>query len=413
MSKNILYVHQYFSLSSGSDSIRSYKNAIELSEKGYNVTVLCGVNGRNDCGLTGKFSNNKRSGYVEGLKIIQYNFSYSNYMGFIKRSLVFLKFSIFSLLESIKGDYDIVYATSTPISVALTGIFSKWILRKKFIFEIRDLWPELPYSMGIIKNKIIYYLLLIFELISYFSADICIGLSPGICDGISSKGIKKSKIKLIPNSCDLEIFFPLKLDIKKNPKLINKFFEEDDFIIAFTGAHGLANGLDAILDVAKVLKDQNFFKIKFLFIGDGKCKPGLINRKEQEELDNCFFMDPISKVELASLLRESVHVGLMILQNNKSFYRGTSPNKFFDYISSGLPVINNYPGWLADLINKYNMGIVVKPNDPIDFSKALIKLYKNPLIVQEMSINSREIAERLFSRKVQTEKLVRTFYELY
>ena len=408
----ILYIHQYFSLAIGSGSIRSYKNAIALRDNGYEVTVICGSDGRNNCGLSNQFKNQKRSGYVEGIKIIQFDFKYSNYMGFIKRSIVFLKFSVFALLESFLGNYEIIYATSTPLTVAIPGICSKWLLRKKFVFEIRDLWPELPYAMGIIKNKIIYKSLLFLEWISYHSADICIGLAPGICEGIRDRDVPLSKIKSIPNSCDLEIFYPLSKKEKKRPELINDFFKSNDFVVAFTGAHGLANGLDSVLDAAMEIKKLKKNYIKFLFIGDGKCKPKLLQRKEEEDLNNCFFMEPITKLELASLLRESVHVGMMVLQDIKSFYRGTSPNKFFDYISTGLPVVNNYPGWLADLICEYNMGKVVRPNDPIGFAEALIQLYEKPLELLEMSQNSRELAENSFSRDQQAERLIQIFDQI-
>ena len=123
-------------------------------------------------------------------------------------------------------------------------------------------------------------------------------------------------------------------------------------------------------------------------------------------------MEPVSKKKLASLLYESVHLGLMVLKDIEPFYKGTSPNKFFDYISSGLPVLNNYPGWIADIISKYNLGIVVRPNKPEEFADALIEISKNDSLVREMSKNSRRAAEELFSRELQTKKIIDIFKNL-
>ena len=122
-------------------------------------------------------------------------------------------------------------------------------------------------------------------------------------------------------------------------------------------------------------------------------------------------MEPVSK-KLASLLYESVHLGLMVLKDIEPFYKGTSPNKFFDYISSGLPVLNNYPGWIADIISKYNLGIVVRPNKPEEFADALIEISKNDSLVREMSKNSRRAAEEFFSRELQTKKIIDIFKNL-
>ena len=266
--------------------------------------------------------------------------------------------------------------------------------------------------MGILNNDFLYFTLLVLENISYKLSDFCIGLSPGICSRIKKIVKNPNKIKNIPNSCDLEIFKPLIDQSFKNPSLINKYFYKDDFVVTFTGAHGIANGLEAVLDVALILKRKNIKNIKFLFIGTGKCKPDLIKIKQKYDLDNCFFMDPLPKIKLGVLMKESVHVGLMTLKNIKSFYMGTSPNKFFDYLSCGLPVINNYPGWIAEIIEKNNIGFVVDPDNPISFAEALIKLSKDLELRNIMSKNARDVAENIFSRRKQEEAIINIFKEI-
>ena len=166
----------------------------------------------------------------------------------------------------------------------------------------------------------------------------------------------------------------------------------------FHGSHGLANGLDAVLDTAAVLQRQGRSDIQFLFIGDGRCKPALERRVTSEALSNCHFLPPIPKSQLAQLLRQSVHVGLMVLKDVPAFYRGNSPKQFVEYISCGLPVVNNYPGWLSELIREHQLGIPVPPRDPEALAEALIKLADQPALVDSMGFNARFLAESSFSR---------------
>jgi len=167
----------------------------------------------------------------------------------------------------------------------------------------------------------------------------------------------------------------------------------------------MANGLDAVLDAAKVLKERNEQKIKLLFIGDGRLKPQLIERAGKEQLDNCVFCDPMPKQELARITA-TADIGLMILANVPAFYYGTSPNKFFDYIASGLPVLNNYSGWLAEIISKNDCGIAVPPADPEAFAEALVTLRDRPDWRKRMGCNARTLAERDFNREKLADQFV-------
>ena len=144
---------------------------------------------------------------------------------------------------------------------------------------------------------------------------------------------------------------------------------------------------------------------KIALIGDGKLKPKLIERAQKEGLDNCIFMNSIPKLKLVSYLR-GADVGLMILANVPAFYYGTSPNKFFDYISMGMPVLNNYPGWLADMITEHQCGIAVPPDNPVAFADALEKMADHPELTKQMGKNARQLAENNFSRRHLASKFV-------
>ena len=358
---------------------------------------------RSCTGLNGPFVNGKRMGRVDGIDVVEFDISLSNHANFLRRSVAFFRFSWRSLLLSMRAEADLIFATTTPLTVGIPGIAARWLRGVPFVFEVRDLWPELPRAMGVIRNPFVLASLSALEWLSYHSADACIGLAPGICEGIAQRGVEASRIFSVPNSCDLELFYPPPQGEPKKPQLIEglaKSLAPGSFVAAFTGAHGFANGLDAVLDVAAELQRHARHDIQLLFIGDGICKPSLRQRVAREGLDNCHFLPPIPKPQLAKILRQSVQVGLMVLEDVPAFYRGTSPNKFFDYLSSGLPVVNNYPGWLAELIREHQLGIPISPRDPEAFAEALIRLADQPALVASMGANARTLAESNFSRSL-------------
>ena len=172
------------------------------------------------------------------------------------------------------------------------------------------------------------------------------------------------------------------------------------------GGPAPANGLGAVLKAAAELKRRNVNGLKFIFIGEGMEKKPLMDMTREYGLEDMVcWVDPIAKDELARLLPR-MDAGLMILKNLEMYYYGSSPNKFFDYISLGLPVINNYPGWLAEIITQNQCGIVVPEDNLEAFADSLIKLKDQPNLLEKMSKNSRKLAETGFDRNRIGEKFV-------
>jgi len=395
----ILYFHQHFTTPSGSSGTRSYEISKELISKGHSVTIVCGSFSVGETGLSNEFFKGIRSGYVDGIEIIELDLKYSSKFNFYQRSKSFLFFAIKSVKIALEREYDLIIASSTPLTISLPGIFARWIRKKPFIFEVRDLWPELPKAMNIITNPIFLFLLEVLEWISYKSAHLVITLSPGMTAGVKKRGIADSKIRMIPNGCDFDFFDSALPD--NNIKGINK----NDFLAIFSGSHGLANGLDSLIYVAEELKKQKIEDIKILLIGEGPEKINLINQSKRLGLENIIFLDPVSKHNLAMILKRA-NVGLQILANVPEFYYGTSPNKFFDYLSSGLPVITNYPGWIADIIKNDQCGFYAEPNDYKKFCFYLKKLSGDKKLCTDMSIRSKQLAQSKFLRKKLANEMI-------
>jgi glycosyltransferase involved in cell wall biosynthesis len=240
------------------------------------------------------------------------------------------------------------------------------------------------------------------EFLGYRSANACIGLSPGIVEGIRARADERLPVAMIPNGCDLEVFHP-----SKRAKLTLPGIEPDDFVAGFTGAHGVANGLDALLAVAEELKRRGDRCVKLVFIGDGKEKERLAARATELGLTNCLFFPPVPKADLGAITA-SLDCGLMVLRDIPAFYRGTSPNKFFDYIAAGIPVVNNYPGWLAGLIQESRCGIVVPPGNVAAFADALQRLAADADTRRAMGAAARVLAEKEFARPLLADRFIVT-----
>jgi glycosyltransferase involved in cell wall biosynthesis len=399
----ILYCHQHFTTPKGAGGIRSYEFARALVEAGHEVTMVFGMRGglgvpMRPCERTGN-----QIGEIEGIRLIGLPFGYSNRQSIRERMGIFLGFAWQSLRLALREDYDLIFATSTPLTAAIPGIAARWLRGKPFIFEVRDLWPELPKAMGM-RNPLLLGGMWILEGLAYRSSVGCVGLSPGIVEGILRRSSDGHPVALIPNGCDLDIFHPGLRGSIDVPGI-----DPGDFVAGFTGAHGRANGLDAVLAGAAELKQRGNHRIKFLLIGDGSEKARLMAQAEAEALKNVIFLPSMPKKELAAITA-SLGCGLMFLDNIPAFYRGTSPNKFFDYLAAGIPVVNNYPGWLAELITEAQCGAVVPPGDPVALADVLERLASDPEGCRSMGAHARKLGEDQFSRDALATKF-RDFLE--
>lgn len=389
---NILYFHQHFSTPQGSTANRSYEMARCLVARGHRVIMVCGSYNGAETGLASSFKQGSRRGVIDGIDVIEFDLAYGNKDGLFKRAITFLKFAWRSSSLVFSEKYDLVFATSTPLTAGIPGIFARWFRKKPFVFEVRDLWPELPKAMGIVKNPLVLFGMSMLERATYYSAHRLIGLSPGIVDGIHRCGISSERITMISNGCDLDVF------TNQIESWRPKGVSDTDFLAVYTGTHGIANGLSAVLDTAQELKRRGRSDIKLLLVGQGKLKSVLEARAQADELSNVIFYPPVNKTSLAGLMA-AADLGLQVLADIPAFYYGTSPNKFFDYIAAGLPVLVNYPGWQADMIAQHACGFTVPPQNSLAFADALETAANERDHLAVMGQQALNLAECEFNRK--------------
>jgi glycosyltransferase involved in cell wall biosynthesis len=389
----ILYVQQHFTGAQGEGGVRGYNLVKILAERGHDVTVICGRYWRNSAHAT-----EKKQWVIEqeldGFRVVQLGVFYSNHQSTLKRLWSFILFGLLACYEVLRRTSDLVYASSTPLTMSIPALCARCIKGTPYVFEVRDLWPDLPIEMGIIRNPLIKRALYLWEWITYRFAWRLVALAPGIKEGIERKaGVSASHVAMIPNGSDTKHLCALgRLPRKHVP------VDEHKLALGYSGTHGVANGLDAVLDAAAVLKRRGVRDVVLVLIGDGREKARLMRRADKEGLDNVCFVGSFNKASYNKVLAE-LDVGMQTLLNFPGFYYGTSPNKFFDYLSVGKPVLVNYPGWMSDLVAQHGCGLTVPPDDPEAFADAVESLNAERHKLESMGNAGRALAESQFSQQ--------------
>jgi glycosyltransferase involved in cell wall biosynthesis len=219
--------------------------------------------------------------------------------------------------------------------------------------------------------------------------------SPGFIDHVRQKGARR--IELVPNGADPEMFSPTE---SLREKTIWKEFE-GDFICLYAGAHGLSNDLGVILDAASKLKHES--SIKFILIGDGKEKSSLQAQAAEKELSNLVFLPPVPKEEMVEVLCRSD--ACIAILKPLDLYKTTYPNKVFDYMAAGKPVLLAIDGVIREVVENASAGMFIRPGDPEDLAEKVKYLRNHPTEAAQMGKNGREYILSNFNRSLISEKL--------
>ena len=391
---NILYIHQYFNTPKEPGGTRSYWISKKLVDRGFKVIVITSKRG----------SDQPRFKTIEGIKIIYVNVSYDQSMNLIQRAYSFLKFTLLSTIEALKiRNVKMVIATSTPLTIGIPALIIKIIKKTPFIFEVRDLWPDVPIEMGAIKNPILIKLLKALEIRLYKESSHIVALSPGMKDGIT-KYVQPNKISVIPNMAKIAEFWPRNknLEIMEHLKL-----GKNQFRIIHFGAIGKANDIITILKSFKSFNNKDY---ELIFAGGGSEEFHCINYCKENNLDNVRFIGrhPMDKIsEIVNLC----DVSLVSFKNIPILYTN-SPNKFFDSLSAGKPILVNSAGWTKDIVEKNKCGLYFHPENPKEFEKALKILKEDIELYNQMSLNARKLAINKYDKEILTEQFYQILYNL-
>ena len=392
--KNIWFINEHDAPPEFEKTRRRYDMCKYLLRLGkYKLHIICGafLHGTQNKYTYGK--NQKKNVNIDGVDVhILKGVKYSSNIKRIFSMLIFMLRVIFFKFPK-DNKPEIIYASSPHLFAALGALILAKKNKAKYILEIRDLWPETWVQMKIIKkNGIIHKFFLKLEKYLYKKADRIIFLGENF-NYILSLGIDKNKIYTVSNGVDLEEFdknmnSPIKLDIEK-------------FNITYTGAVGIANNLDELLDLAKLIDND---AIIFNIVGHGPLKEHLKNRVEKEKILNVKFYEPIDKIFVPSLLKSS-DILIVLLLNIDLYKVGMSLNKVFEYLASSRPILF-YGNTVSDYVARSNSGISVPAGEILKLRDACLKLYNMSTEErEELGRNGRNYVEENFDWRVLANKV--------
>jgi glycosyltransferase involved in cell wall biosynthesis len=361
-------------------------------EKGHQVTVVTSVYAKSDIRASG-FVDRQRH---DGIDVRVINVTIDNRQSILRRIWSFIQYMCVSCWFALTLPADVVIASSGPLTAGVPGLVARYLRGRRFIFEVRDLWPEVAVELGIIKNRFLIKLAYWFEKRCYLASSHIIALSPGMKADINER-FGLDNITSVTNSANLSLFG----EPVKNPDL--KGLRSNTYAI-YNGNIGEVNNSLWLYEAASILASRKRQDIGIVLAGDGQQKEALAKRAEEEGTSNFILLGLVPKNQLVGLIQNAL-VSMVPLKGAKVLDT-SSPNKFFESLAAGVPVVQNTNGWMKDYLAQNNVGFTLDPDDPASLADLLIKLHDNPGIVREMRTRARTLAARDFDKNILADRLL-------
>ena len=395
----ILYIDSKFGSPRASSHARVYHFAQRLIERGHEVTIIGRDSGRME--LEGQRHRAMVTrGRLDGLDIVLLKVPYAQAFSKHMRMLSYGGFTLGAgLLAATAGPADVVFASSSPLTIGISGVLASRLRRTPFVFELQDLWPAVPIGLGFLTGRREIRTAEWLERNLYRASKRIVVCSAEVRDVLVERGIPGEKIVLIPNVSDVEHFSPEIAD----PALRERYGLDGKFLAVYAGAMGVTNGIDQLVDAAVALREAGEDGVAIVAAGNGTEKERIERRVAELGLDNLIVLPDIPRDEIP-LLVGAADVTLTafapypVLQTN-------SPNKFFDSLAAGKPPIVNLDGWLRRLVEEKRVGVYVPAGDGDALAETLADLAGKPDFVRELGANARKLAEQEFSRGLLADRL--------
>lgn len=398
----ILYLHQYFVSPEGAGGTRSYELARRLVQRGHEVTLVTSN------AFMPEYANlqQRHETELEGFKLVVLPVPYKQTMSYAQRTRAFFSFAATAAAESVRHDADVVFATSTPLTVALPGLFARFAKKAPMVFEVRDSWPALPIALGALENPLAKAAARALEWVAYHGSEHVVALSPGMARDVQARGFPQQRVTVIPNGCDVDQAHVSARDVAEFRAHLFPDLGPEQPLVVYAGCLGISHDPGWLVDVAF----QTYAidpEIRFGIVGRGALAEQLEARARQAGVldKNLYVRPPIPKLDMPKLLRgasmaTSTAAPIRELEDN-------SANKFFDALANGIPVALNYGGWQADLLAEYDAGLTVPYARPEAAAAALRDALRDPPRMARMRDGALRLAREHFDRDALTSSLER------
>lgn len=375
----ITYIHQHFVLPGEPGGSRPYEFARRMAAAGHEVTMICGRDEAMDK-------------TVDGIHVRRLAIPYRNEMSKRERITSFLNFLVRASAVSARVPADVIYASSTPLTVAVPGIVAKFTQRAPLVAEIRDLWPEVPIKLGYLNNPVAIFLAKQLEKAFYAASSEVVALSPSMADGVKEVAPKK-RVTVIPNASDFERF-----DIPAEQRAA--FRKEqgwgDDVVAVYAGGFGMSYQLEWLVDLATQLRRDGVKNVRFVLLGQGSDSDALYQRARDAGLDaDAMFLGRQPKEDVAKYV-SAADIALSPLRDDPCL-EGNSLNKVFDAMAASRPVVFNHGGWLEEAATENDAGWRLSRDIPTA-AKRFAEIISDRDEMRAAGQRNRELGEKRFAR---------------
>ena len=375
----ITYIHQHFVLPGEPGGSRPYEFARRMAAAGHEVTMICGRDEAMDK-------------TVDGIHVRRLAIPYRNEMSKRERIVSFFNFLVRASAVAARVPADVIYASSTPLTVAVPGIVAKFTQRASLVAEIRDLWPEVPIKLGYLNNPVAIFLAKQLEKAFYAASSEVVALSPSMADGVKEVAPKK-RVTVIPNASDFERF-----DVPAEQRAA--FRKEqgwgDDVVAVYAGGFGMSYQLEWLVDLAAQLRRDGVENVRFVLLGQGSDSDALYQRAKDAGLDaDAMFLGRQPKEDVAKYV-SAADIALSPLRDDPCL-EGNSLNKVFDAMAASRPVVFNHGGWLEEAATEHDAGWRLSRDIPTA-AKRFAEIISDRDEMRAAGQRNRELGEKRFAR---------------
>lgn len=431
---HILIIHQSFASLDEPGGTRHHEFARLLAAHGHRVTVIASpvsyITGAPlaPAGHSPRLPRRSKWGEPEGgldeekITILRASVYAAHHKSFVHRVFAFISFMVSSFWLGIRVRHvDVVWGSSPPIFQGVTAWALARLKGARLLFEVRDLWPQFAVAVGVLTHPVLIHASEWLERFLYRHADRVMVNSPGFSEHVRVRGAKR--VELVPNGADPAMFDPA----NEGMAFRKTYGLEDKFVVLYAGAHGMSNDLGVVLEAAKILEKVTVTSqrrdglessvegtvtsdIQIVLLGDGKDKPRLQALANEMGLTNVTFASSVPKAEMANALA-GADACIAILKPLEE-YKTTYPNKVFDYMAAGRPVLLAIDGVIREVVEAAGCGVFIEPGNPSALAEAIRRLALGKQKARQMGSLGRAYLEEHFSRAVIGEKLLSLLEEL-
>jgi len=401
----ILHLSQYFPPEPGAVQVRAHAMAANLVRRGHQVTVLTEIPNH----PTGIIHPEYRGKLLvredlDGIDVVRVWVKTAPHKTFSTRMAFYLSYMVNAALRGLllAGRYDVVFVNSPPLFVGGAGLALSYLRRTPFVFEVQDLWPESAVEMGELNNPRFIRWATWLEERCYHRARRIVAVTDGIYNRLRERGYSENKLALIENGSNTDLFRPRP---KAGAQLRAKWGLQDKFIALYGGIMGLAQGIETLVETARLLVDET--DVHLILVGGGPRRQAIEALVELYQLPNLTLL-PSQPLQVMPAYLSAADVALVPLRD-LALFRGARPTKMFDAWACQRPTVVSIAGEARRVMQEANAGLAAEPENPAGIARALLALRNDPEKRRQLGLNGQRYVDARYSLQAMAIKLEQVF----